>query len=382
MVDITGEVADTEETQQLTRGTSSEAEPTASTPTGNLPGDGQQVHSPFTMYLNRVQTPPTASAELEVNRTSSRETSGTDPTSHYVTSSDLEALERRFQVLVSEATATISTRLQDRASTSTETQPETATRVQFDEETRELTSPSKTAAPKVKRNPATRRIQQRQRQRQLAATGSETTGEYASPEQAGTSVRPKPRLQLNLQMFRKHPVFKFFVTAPMDPEANPHKWRCRVCSIELSLKTKGALEILSHYRTEAHLIREHRLRMETPGLPLYGKNEQELVGPSLDEAREKAELNYPIAPTLGECYLLPGQRELPADVDVLDPSAVICSQIRILITGLQHGGNSDTLRSLWSTLCMEVRGPAKAPQYNWCPERVFVSIVCLVVFSS
>ena len=85
----------------------------------------------------------------------------------------------------------------------------------------------------------------------------------------------------------------------------------------MSLKTRGALEILSHYRTEAHLVREHRLRMETPGLPLYGKNEQELVGPSLDEVREKAEMTYPIAPTLGECYLLPGQYELPS-VDILD----------------------------------------------------------------
>ena len=158
---------------------------------------------------------------------------------------------------------------------------------------------------KVKRNPATRRIHQRHRL--SATTESETAREYASPEQVETIGRQKPRLQLSLQMFRKHPTFKFFVTAPMDS----HKWRCRVCNIELSLKTKGALEILSHYRTEAHLVREHRLRMETLGLLLYGKNKQELVGPSLDEAREKAELPYQIAPTLGECYLLPGQRELP-----------------------------------------------------------------------
>ena len=153
-----------------------------------------------------------------------------------------------------------------------------------------------------------------------------------------------------------------------------------MCSIELSLKTKGALEILSHYRTEAHLVREHRLLMEIPGLPLYGKNEQELVGPSLDEAREKAEMTYPIAPTLGECYLLPGLYELPSDVDILDRSAVICSQIRILVTGLQHGVGLDVVRSLWSSLGSEIRGPSKVPQFNWCPERVFVSIVLLIVY--
>ena len=68
------------------------------------------------------------------------------------------------------------------------------------------------------------------------------------------------------------------------------------------MKTKGSLEILSHYRPDAHLVRENRIRMETPGMPLYGKNELELTGADLAAAREKAELEIPIAPILGECY--------------------------------------------------------------------------------
>ena len=177
-------------------------------------------------------------------------------------------------------------------------------------------------------------------------------------------------------MYKKHPVFKFFVTAPADSENHPHKWRCRVCHIELSLKTKGSLEILSHYRTDSHLFREHRIRMETPGLPLFGKNEQELTGPALVEARGKAELAYPIIPILGECYLLQGQRKLPVAIDELDPSSVVCSQIRILLTGLQRGGDSTILSSLWSNLSLEVHGPVKVPQYDWSVARIFVSIFC------
>ena len=88
------------------------------------------------------------------------------------------------------------------------------------------------------------------------------------------------------------PSFQVLVTAPVDSIRDPHKWRCRVCQQDLSLKTKVALEILSHYRTEAHWVREHRIRMETPGLPLYRKFEQELIGPALDEAREKDELEF------------------------------------------------------------------------------------------
>ena len=63
----------------------------------------------------------------------------------------------------------------------------------------------------------------------------------------------------------------FFVTALIDSANNPHKWRCSVCQVELPLKTKGSLEILSHYRTDAHLVRELRIRVETPGLP-HGTN--------------------------------------------------------------------------------------------------------------
>ena len=49
------------------------------------------------------------------------------------------------------------------------------------------------------------------------------------------------------------------------------------------------------------------------------------------------------------------------------------------MTGLQHGGGLDIVRSLWNSLGLEIRGPTKVPQFNWCPERVFVSIVFLVV---
>ena len=142
-------------------------------------------------------------------------------------------------------------------------------------------------------------------------------------------------MQLTVQMYRKHPVFNFFVTGPADPYKNPHKWRCRVCQVELSLKTKGSLELLSHYCTDAHLVREHRIRLETPGLPLFDKGERELT-----------EREFPITPTLAECYLLPGQRELPTDTETLDPSSVACSQMRILLLGLQSCGKLDLLTSL------------------------------------
>ena len=159
--------------------------------------------------------------------------------------------------------------------------------------------------------------------------GNETSdpGVTTSDDQAVSHKRPRPRMQFTAQMYTKHPVFRFFVTGPADPNKNPHKWRCRVCQVKVSLKTKGSLEILSHYRTDAHLVREHRIRLETPGLPLFDKGERELTAIALDQAREKAMREFPITPTLGECYLFPGQKELPSDTESLDPSSVACSQI-------------------------------------------------------
>ena len=93
-----------------------------------------------------------------------------------------------------------------------------------------------------------------------------------------TYKRAKPRYVLAGWKYHKHPILKFFATAPADAARYPHKYRCRVCQVELSLMTKSPIEILHHYRTDAHLIKEHRIRMETPGLPLFDRDCKELSG--------------------------------------------------------------------------------------------------------
>ena len=104
-----------------------------------------------------------------------------------------------------------------------------------------------------------------------------------------------------------------------------------------------------------------------------------MIGLALDEAWGKAESEFPIAPVLGECFLLPGQRELPIDIDARDPSSVICSQIRVSFTGLQHRGSLESMFSLWSKLSLEVRGPGRVPQFDWIQERVFVGIIFTII---
>ena len=190
--------------------------------------------------------------------------------------------------------------------------------------------------------------------------------------------RAKPRHTLAGWMYHKYPILKYFVTTPADAARYPHKYRCRVCLVELSLMTKRPLEILSHYRTDAHLVKEHRIRMETPGLPLYDKYRNELTGMALKYAKERAKREYPITPKLGDYYLRVGQLEAPQETGTKQLDKETHSQLTLLKTGLIHGGNLDVLIALWHDLVQETKTTEPISQYDWQPHRVLVGIVSFI----
>ena len=192
-------------------------------------------------------------------------------------------------------------------------------------------------------------------------------------EGAPPGKRAKPRHTLVGWMYHKYPILKYFVTAPTDAARYPHKYRCRVCLVELSLMTKGPLEILGHYRTDAHLVKEHRIRMETPGLPLYDKHCNELTGRALKYAKDRAKREYPVAPRLGDYYLRVGQLEQPEGASASPRSKEVLSQLNLLKFGLVHGGHLDTVIALWHDLVRETKAIEPISQYDWRPHRVLVS---------
>ena len=120
-----------------------------------------------------------------------------------------------------------------------------------------------------------------------------------NPEKKGSPVRKRaePQHMLTEWICDKYPFLRFFATAPSDAARHPNKYSCRVCMVELSLKTKGPLEMLRHYRTDAHLVREHRIRMKTPGLTLFDKQSTELSGMVLKYARREPNRNTRLPPS-------------------------------------------------------------------------------------
>ena len=185
--------------------------------------------------------------------------------------------------------------------------------------------------------------------------------------------RAKPQHMLAEWMYDKYPILRFFATAPSDAARHPNKYRCRVCMVELSLKTKGPLEMLRHYRTDAHLVREHRIRMETPGLALFDKQCIELSGMALKYAKERAKREYPIAPKLGDYYLRVDQQELPDKTEPDTPDKETLSQLTLLKFGLRHGGRLDSLIALWHDLITETRTSEPVSTHDWRPHRILVS---------
>ena len=188
------------------------------------------------------------------------------------------------------------------------------------------------------------------------------------------SKRPRPRYCLNESMFRKHPVLKFSATGPIDKEKTPYKWWCRFCKIELSLMSRGPLEMISHYKTESHLIKKHRIRMETPGLALYDREEVQLQGVALQEAERTAKDTYPIPPQLGPRRLLVGQDTLPIIKGDSSLIEIVLTQLRILEFGLKHGGSLASLVGIYDEIQQHISTTNDFQPFNWESSRVFVSI--------
>ena len=179
-------------------------------------------------------------------------------------------------------------------------------------------------------------------------------------------------------MLKKHPV-QFLATGHLEKDKTADKWWCSVCKTELSLMSCGSLELVSYYHSESHLVEEHRIRMELPGLALFDKDKRELLRLSLQEANKKAKDTYLIAPQLDSCRLLVGQDSVSDFSATGSPTAKILSQITILEFELRNGGHISSLTGTYDKL-VQLSYMSHLCTQNWSPERLFVSIFHRGVF--
>ena len=105
-------------------------------------------------------------------------------------------------------------------------------------------------------------------QSSLDATLSELRHQE-TPRPSGTSEAPKRKqrrltrgVPMKEEFFSKIGWTRSFISGPADPLHNPHMVWCHICMKNISVKTKGTLEILRHHRTEKPLRKDQRWRYE------------------------------------------------------------------------------------------------------------------------
>ena len=96
----------------------------------------------------------------------------------------------------------------------------------------------------------------------LVVEGEVGEGDVTSVQKPETRRKPK-KLQVMKASYAEGMTWtKTFVCGPEDPINNKHKFFCQICKVNLSCKTKGALEVLRHHKTEKHLRKDQRWRYE------------------------------------------------------------------------------------------------------------------------
>ena len=147
--------------------------------------------------------------------------------------------------------------------------------------------------------------------------------------------------------------------------------------------SRGVLELISHYRTDTHLVKKHRIRMEVPGMSLYDKDEKELLGIALQAAKRIAKETHPIVPQMDPRRPLVGQDSVPSPSIESSPTEKVLFQISVIEFGLRHGGHVNSLTGVYEEIARVTHSDQLMSQ-NWSEQRLFVSIpniFCKIGFS-
>ena len=81
-----------------------------------------------------------------------------------------------------------------------------------------------------------------------------------SPPRKRRKYMGKPGKSMKEAYFKGILWTKTFVTGPLDPAHNQYKFYCRICKSNVSIRSKGAKEIVRHYQTESHLRKDQNWR--------------------------------------------------------------------------------------------------------------------------
>ena len=209
-------------------------------------------------------------------------------------------------------------------------------------------------------------------------------------DQASASSPPRKRRRLpgRTGKIMKEAYFKgiqwtrTFVTGPLDPEHNKHKFYCQICKTNVSIFSKGAREIVRHYQCESHFRKDQRWRYE------HLRKKDKVTGRVVHEVRgKKGQLLTPLElerekPFFMEAPLVETGSSNPFYEDHMaglgsiagQEEIRLCVQISMVALFAPRCGDLHVLESLWSQIGTVTNHQSLFSPYDWGSSTLTVSI--------
>ena len=209
-------------------------------------------------------------------------------------------------------------------------------------------------------------------------------------DQASASSPPRKRRRLpgRTGKILKEAYFKgiqwtrTFVTGPLDPEHNKHKFYCQICKTNVSIFSKGAREIVRHFQCESHFRKDQRWRYE------HLEKKDKVTGRIIHEVRgKKGQLLTPLElerekPFFMQVPLVETGSSNPFYEDHMaglgsiagQEEIRLCVQISMVALFTPRCGDLNVLKSLWSQIGTVTNHKSLFSPYDWGSSKLTVSI--------
>ena len=155
---------------------------------------------------------------------------------------------------------------------------------------------------------------------------------------------------------------------------------CHICKKNISVKTKGTLEILRHHRTEKHLRRDQRWRYEhlKSVHPVTGKVQHRVRGRNgkiltkIEPAKELPNFRNAELVDIGERFPFYDDFVKGTSSTFVTPESRAKTQIHLIGDFVQHQGNLGVLRKLWSQVGSLTNYQSSYCDFDWGEDRISV----------
>ena len=177
-----------------------------------------------------------------------------------------------------------------------------------------------------------------------------------SPPRKRRKMLSKPGKVMKDAYFKGIQWTRTFVSGPLDPVLNKFKFYCMLCKTNVSIYSKGAREIMRHYRIEGHLVKDQKWRY------VHLQETDEVTGNATHQVRGKdgwvltpveLEKEKPLfidVPVIEAGDRIPFSEDYMASIGgITNPDDLRTNTLISLIgTFVPKDGNFSLLQSLWT----------------------------------